>query len=100
MGGDDSQKLRPWRGICSSPGRNKPPAHSKINTVMENYGGRPAPDATFSGQPGRGSATDCLGHFWKANLGHFSQAPKSSPSTLSAYADFPVVSPAAIRVPS
>ena len=26
MGGDDSQKLLPWRGIHSSPGR-KPPAH-------------------------------------------------------------------------
>ena len=23
MGGDDSQKLRPWRGMHSSPGRNK-----------------------------------------------------------------------------
>ena len=22
MGGDDSQKLLPWRGICSSPGRS------------------------------------------------------------------------------
>ena len=31
MGGDDSQKLRPWRGIHSSPGHSKPPAHSKIN---------------------------------------------------------------------
>jgi hypothetical protein len=31
MGGDDSQKLLPWRGIHSSPGR-KPPAHDKINT--------------------------------------------------------------------
>ena len=28
MGGDDSQKLLPWRGSYSSPGR-KPPAHSK-----------------------------------------------------------------------
>ena len=33
--------------------------------------------ATFPGKPGRGSATDCLGHFWKADLGHFSQAPKA-----------------------
>jgi hypothetical protein len=31
MGGDDSQKPRPWRGIHSSPGHSKPPAHSKIN---------------------------------------------------------------------
>jgi len=34
MGGDDSQKLLPWRGIYSSPGR-KPPAHYEINTVPE-----------------------------------------------------------------
>ena len=27
MGGDDSQKLRPWRGAISSLGRSKPPAH-------------------------------------------------------------------------
>ena len=35
MGGDDSQKLLPWRGIYSSPGRSKPPAqrnqHSNLN---------------------------------------------------------------------
>jgi hypothetical protein len=34
MGGDDSQKLLPWRGSYSSPGR-KPPAHYEINTVTE-----------------------------------------------------------------
>lgn len=37
MGGDDSQKLLPWRGIISSPGRSKPPAHYEINTVTEDY---------------------------------------------------------------
>jgi hypothetical protein len=31
MGGDDSQKLLPWRGSYSSPGR-KPPAQ-QINTL-------------------------------------------------------------------
>jgi hypothetical protein len=36
MGGDCSQKLRPWRGADSSPGRSKPPAQSKINTLSEN----------------------------------------------------------------
>ena len=36
MGGDHSQKLLPWRGIRSSPGRSKPPAHCEINTVTEN----------------------------------------------------------------
>ena len=27
MGGDDSQKLLPWRGSFSSPGRSRPPVH-------------------------------------------------------------------------
>ena len=35
MGGDDSQKLLPWRGIHSSPGR-KPPALYEINTLTQN----------------------------------------------------------------
>ena len=34
MGGDDSQKLLPWRGYYSSPGP-KPPARNEINTVTE-----------------------------------------------------------------
>jgi hypothetical protein len=34
MGGDDSQKLLPWRGAYSSPGR-KPPAHYRINTLAQ-----------------------------------------------------------------
>src|SRR5450759_2496544 len=37
MGGDDSQKLLPWRGIHSSPGR-KPPAQLRINNVTETAG--------------------------------------------------------------
>src|ERR1039457_5182964 len=37
MGGDDSQKLLPWRGIPSSPGR-KPPAQLRINNVTETAG--------------------------------------------------------------
>ncbi len=36
MGGDDSQKLLPWRGIDSSPGR-KPPAHCEINTLTQRH---------------------------------------------------------------
>jgi hypothetical protein len=32
MGGDDSQKLLPWRGTYSSPGRGGPPAHCEINS--------------------------------------------------------------------
>ena len=35
MGGDNSQKLLPWRGIISLPGR-KPPAPYEINTVTDN----------------------------------------------------------------
>ena len=41
MGGDDSQKLLPWRGAYSSPGRSKPPAFSNINTLAQ----RPSGDA-------------------------------------------------------
>jgi hypothetical protein len=34
MGGDDSQKLLPWRGAYSSPGRSKP-ASLQINTLAQ-----------------------------------------------------------------
>jgi hypothetical protein len=34
MGGDDSQKLLPWRGAYSSPGRSKP-ALWQINTLPQ-----------------------------------------------------------------
>ena len=30
MGGDDSQKLRPWRGTYSSPGHTSTPAHGNV----------------------------------------------------------------------
>jgi hypothetical protein len=36
MGGDDSQKLLPWRGSYSSPGRSKPPALNNINTLAQS----------------------------------------------------------------
>lgn len=36
MGGDDSQKLLPWRGSYSSPGRSKPPAFNEIKTLAQN----------------------------------------------------------------
>ena len=70
MGGDDSQKLLPWRGIYSSPGR-KPPAHYEINTVTET-----PPTFCAGCQRDCASATDCLGHFWQAQVGHFRRAPK------------------------
>jgi hypothetical protein len=78
MGGDDSQKLLPRRGILSPPGR-KPPAHYEINTVAENcaMGNSPTPPSPAKASPGRASATDCLGHSWQADLGHSSRAPKS-----------------------
>ena len=34
MGGDDSQKLLPWRGAYSPPGR-RPPVHCKLNTLTQ-----------------------------------------------------------------
>jgi hypothetical protein len=64
-------------GEYSSPGRTKPPAHSRINTVTETAMGI-SRVATLSGQPGRGSATDRLGHFWKAEAGQFWRAPKDT----------------------
>jgi hypothetical protein len=77
MGGDDSQKLLPWRGIHSSPGR-KPPAHYRINTVTETTVGflracHPPSPASLA----KASATGRLGHFWKAQVGQFWRAPKN-----------------------
>src|SRR6516225_6463649 len=55
----------------SSPGRSKPPAHSKINTVIEN-GGR------FLGANLQDlSATACLDYSSKTGAGHFPKAPKT-----------------------
>ena len=77
MGGDDSQKLLPWRGIHSSPGR-KPPAHYRINTVTETAGwnlARLPPPSPAS--LAKASATSRLGHFWQAQVGQFWCAPKA-----------------------
>src|SRR5260370_429688 len=69
----------PGEEYHSSPGR-KPPAHYRINTVAENCaGGELAATSPGQARRGRGSATDCLGHFWQADLGHFSRAPKAEP---------------------
>ena len=73
MGGDDSQKLLPWRGSYSSPGR-KPPAQ-RFHTVTESTvesGDLPPPSPGQSGQGLR----KCLGHSWKVQVGQFWQAPK------------------------
>src|ERR1017187_5632694 len=77
MGGDDSQKLLPWREIRSPPGRSKPPAHCRINTVTETAVGisrAPPSPASLA----MASATASLGHFWKAQVGQFWRAPKVS----------------------
>ena len=83
MGGDCSQKLRPRRGMYSSPGHSKPPAHCKLNTLTQGlkFESLPAwglfsPSGTVVRLAGvvfhttvpwpvrrRGSATDCLGQF-------------------------------------
>ena len=85
MGGDDSQKLLPWRGTYSSPGRSKPPAHSKINTLTQmpeppgSVGGGDWRCATTGPVPvsGIGSATHRLGQSRKAEAGNFSRVPKT-----------------------
>ena len=70
MGGDHSQKLRPWRGAYSSPGRSKPPAHSEINTVTDDGA------ALLGADQQEWLTYDGVGHFCKAGVGRFSKAPK------------------------
>ena len=77
MGGDDSQKLLPWRGIHSSPGR-KPPAQLRINNVTETAGWNLALTPPSLAGLAVASATGRLGHFWKAHPGQFWRAPKVS----------------------
>ena len=69
MGGDDSQKLLPWRGIHSSPGR-KPPAHYEINNVTELAVGisRPA-TTTHPGRSGPGLTYRPPGSFLESRGG-------------------------------
>jgi hypothetical protein len=81
MGGDDSQKLLPWRGSYSSPGR-KPPAPLRINTLTQTRHPIRRDDWRVNGvvcglgEYLRGSATGRLGHSWKAQAGHSWRAPK------------------------
>jgi len=66
MGGDDSQKLLPWRGAYSSPGRSKPPAPCRINTLTHYLESEALlPDAVFRTTYflSRRNRTVCLGHF-------------------------------------
>ena len=76
MGGDDSQKLLPWRGIYFPSGAQTSGSHYEINNVTETAVGIswvPPPLASLA----LASATARLGHFWKAQVGQFCRAPKS-----------------------
>ena len=66
MGGDDSQKLLPWRGTHSSPGR-KPPAHCRINNITETA--LESRGRTIPGQPGRGLSYRRPGSFLESRGG-------------------------------
>ena len=76
MGGDDSQKLLPWRGTYSSPGRKNlrlmPNQHCNGKLKLESRG---QPPPSVAG-PAVASATGRLGHSWKAQPGQFWKAPK------------------------
>jgi len=43
MGGDDSQKLLPWRGTYSSLGRSKLQAHQNEHSISKAICAGPAP---------------------------------------------------------
>ena len=76
MGGDDSQKLLPWRGIYFPSGAQTSGSNYEINNVTETAVGIswvPPPLASLA----LASATARLGHFWKAQVGQFYRAPKS-----------------------
>jgi hypothetical protein len=76
MGGDDSQKLLPWRGIYFPSGAQTSGSNYEINNVTETAVGIswvPPPLASLA----LASATARLGHFWKAQVGQFCRAPKT-----------------------
>jgi hypothetical protein len=77
MGGDDSQKLLPWRGIYFPSGAQTSGSNYEINNVTETAVGIswvPPPLASLA----LASATARLGHFWKAQVGQFCRAPKDT----------------------
>jgi hypothetical protein len=69
MGGDDSQKLLPWRGMILLSG-----AQTSGSFRLQHCSGK-LRGRELVAHP-RGSATDGLGYFWQADLGQFSRAPK------------------------
>ena len=87
MGGDDSQKLLPWRGTYSSPGRSNLRLLNTL-TQMPATPGSPMRLQTRAplclGSSGRSSLSYTLpGHFRKADVVHFSRAPKPNPEGFS-----------------
>jgi hypothetical protein len=74
MGGDDSQKLLPWRGIYFPSGAQTSGSNYEINNVTETAVGI-SPSPLLASQA-MASATAGLGHFWKAQVGQFCRAPK------------------------
>jgi hypothetical protein len=76
MGGDDSQKLLPWRGSAPLQGANLR-LNYEINNVTETAGWNLALTPPSLAGLAVASATGRLGHFWKAEAGQFWRAPKS-----------------------
>lgn len=74
MGGHDSQKLLPRRGIhlLSGARQTSGALQNQHSNRKRRWGSRDSSRTVAS----RRSATDGLGDFWKAEVGHFSKAPK------------------------
>ena len=82
MGGDDSQKLLPWRGSAPLQGANLR-LNYEINNVTETAGWNLALTPPSLAGLAVASATGRLGHFWKAEAGQFWRAPKSATAAVS-----------------
>jgi hypothetical protein len=94
MGGDAPRSSRLGEEDISSPGRSPVQLTAKSTLYLKGLNfeestprGPPLPGGAVVAIRGRGgssldqcprqrSATDCLGQFWKAEVGNFSQAPK------------------------
>jgi hypothetical protein len=70
MGGDDSQKLLPWRGILLL---SRAQTSGSLRNQHCNGNGAHVLRGCLRNC---GSATDCLGHSWQAQVGQFWRAPK------------------------
>jgi hypothetical protein len=69
MGGDDSQKLLPWRGSYSPSRAQTSGSITEINHITETCSGNLAGRALAIWAMAPASAR--LGHFWKAHVGQF-----------------------------